>query len=59
MAAYRRVRCTGLSSLRRVAKQHTYLIRNLFGKRDIGNTDSNLKAVIPGHDCLMVRLRKI
>ncbi len=39
-------------------KQHTYQIRDLFKKRDFGNTNSNLKATIPAHDCLMLRLRK-
>lgn len=39
--------------------RRAYLIRDLFKKRDIGTTENNLKAVIPGHDCLMVRLRKI
>ena len=38
--------------------QHTYSIRDLFNKKDIGTTAQNLKAVIPGHDCLMVRLTK-
>ena len=38
--------------------QHTYSIRDLFGKKDLGTTARNLKATIAGHDCLMVRLRK-
>ena len=36
----------------------TYAIRDLFKKKDIGTTAGNLKATIPGHDCLMVRLKK-
>lgn len=36
--------------------ERTYTIRDLFGRRDLGTTDTRLRAMIPGHDCLMVRL---
>jgi hypothetical protein len=36
--------------------KHSYTIRDLFKKKDIGTTQENLKATIPPHDCLMVRL---
>jgi alpha-galactosidase len=38
--------------------KYTYLIRDLFKKQDIGTTKTNLKATIPSHDCLMVRLKR-
>ena len=39
-------------------QKHTYRIRDLFKKKDLGTTAGNLKTTIPGHDCLMVKLTK-
>jgi alpha-galactosidase len=35
-----------------------YIVRNLWAKKDIGSTKKLLKAKIPGHDVLMLRLKK-
>ena len=38
--------------------QKQYTIRDLWIKKNIGNTDKILKAAIPGHDVLMLRLSR-
>ena len=40
------------------AKTTTYKIRNLWTGSDSGNTATALKAIVPQHDVLMLRLRK-
>ena len=34
----------------------TYTVRDLWAKKDLGNTASALNATIPGHDVLLLRL---
>jgi alpha-galactosidase len=36
----------------------TYRLRDLYLKKDVGDTKNVLKATVPGHDILMFRLRK-
>jgi alpha-galactosidase len=38
--------------------KHTYRIRDLFNRKDIGSTPKKLTATIPAHDILMVTLKK-
>lgn len=38
--------------------QKPYSIRDLWIKKNIGTTENLLKATIPGHDVLMLRLSK-
>jgi len=40
------------------AKQNTYKIRDLWSKRDMGTTEKPLRATVPSHDVLMLRLTK-
>jgi alpha-galactosidase len=40
------------------AKQITFKIRNLWTKKDAGNTKKPLKAIVPPHDILMLRLKR-
>jgi alpha-galactosidase len=40
------------------SKQTTYKLRNLWTKKDAGDTRKPLKATVPPHDILMLRLRK-
>jgi alpha-galactosidase len=40
------------------AKAVTYKLRDLYLKKDIGNTKKPLKKTVPGHDVLLLRLRK-
>jgi len=37
----------------------TYRLRNLWTKKDAGNTKKTLNATVPSHDVLMLRLRKM
>lgn len=39
------------------AKAAKYTVRNLWTKQEMGNTDKALKAVVPAHDILMLRLK--
>jgi alpha-galactosidase len=36
--------------------EHTYRIRDLWARRDLGTTQTRLKATVPGHDVMVVRL---
>lgn len=47
----------GLSKRTLKVNEMNYLVRDLFGKEDIGSTKKNLKTEIAGHDILMVRLK--
>ncbi|WP_461055905.1 hypothetical protein [Spirosoma arcticum] len=38
------------------AKTKSYAVKNLWTKKETGATNQPLKAVVPGHDVLMVRL---
>ena len=38
------------------AKEHNYSIRNLWTKKDEGNTQKPLKATLPSHDVIMLKL---
>lgn len=40
------------------SKSVTYQIRNVWTKKDAGTTKSALKAVVPGHDVLMLTLKR-
>jgi alpha-galactosidase len=40
------------------AGRTTYKVRNLWTKKDLGTTDAALKATVPSHDVLMLRLTK-
>ncbi|MEP6788149.1 MAG: glycoside hydrolase family 27 protein, partial [Acidobacteriota bacterium] len=40
------------------AAKTNYNIRDLWNKKDLGTTGSVLKAVVPAHDVLMLRLTK-
>jgi alpha-galactosidase len=34
----------------------TFKIKDIWSKKDLGNTNSSLKASVPSHDVLMMRL---
>lgn len=38
--------------------KHAYVLRDLWAQKDIGTTGKNLKAMLPPHDVLMLRLEK-
>jgi alpha-galactosidase len=40
------------------AKKTVYRIRDLWAKKDLGTTETPLRAVVPSHDVLMFRLSK-
>jgi alpha-galactosidase len=40
------------------AKRSTYKVRNLWAKKDIGDTKNIFKAIVPAHDVVMLRLNK-
>lgn len=47
-----------LSKLTLDSKSVNYKIRNVWTKKDVGTTKSALKAIVPGHDVLMLTLKK-
>jgi alpha-galactosidase len=41
------------------AKQATYKIRDLWAKKNMGNTKKPLKTIVPSHDVLLIRLSRL